>query len=157
MTSSSDPASIRRVFRILSEPLLEQDDISDLGAVDDETAALLASHLERLMSGQPLERIERVWDLTRGQVATMFGVHWRTYESWKRDGMPHGYISGVELVDDATQILVSHVRLDRIPELVRSPLVQLDDRSLVELLEQGRFRQVRNEVVAMFDLRGSRH
>lgn len=124
-----------------------------LVAVDVGPASELAQQLERRLSARPLERFERVWQLSSSQAAQVFGVSRQAYSKWHHDGVPADRRSDVQLVDDATQQLVDHVKVERIPAVVRRSADRLGGASLLGLAKERQLARLRDESVAMFDLR----
>ena len=54
---------------------------------------------------------------------------------------------------EATDLLDRRVKRERIPAVVRRSAANLGGRSLLDLAYSGRYREVRDAVAAMFDLR----
>lgn len=119
---------------------------------DPADAASLALAIERRLSWQPLERLERVWDLSAAQAAPIFGVTRQAYAKWRRTGVPADRRRDVTEVDVATSILLAHVKVERIPVVVRRPSDFLGGESLLEVARRDPVA-VRAAVRQMFDLR----
>jgi hypothetical protein len=124
-----------------------------LVSADVEVAARLAQFLERHLSAEPLDRFERVWQLSASQAAAVFGVTRQAYAKWRTTGIPADRRVDVRLADAATATLLAHVRVDRIPAVVRRPSASLGGRNLLELARDHDLAAVRDEVEAVFDLR----
>jgi predicted transcriptional regulator len=124
-----------------------------LVSADPDVAARLAQHLERHLSAEPLDRFERVWQLSASQAAAVFGVSRQAYAKWRSGGIPAERRVDVRLTDEATATLLAHVKVDRIPAVVRRPSDSLDGRSLLDVARAHDLRAVRDEVEAVFDLR----
>jgi hypothetical protein len=124
-----------------------------LVAADADAAARLAQALERGLSAEPLDRVERVWQLSASQAAGCFGVSRQAYAKWHTSGVPADRRAEVRLADDATRLLLDHVRVDRVPAVVRRPVERLGGRSLLDLARTDGFGAVRDEVATTFDLR----
>ncbi|MGH8945065.1 MAG: hypothetical protein ACRDVL_02825, partial [Acidimicrobiia bacterium] len=56
-------------------------------------------------------------------------------------------------VEAITDLLDRYVKRERISAVVRRPAAVLDDRSIIESLEQGQYQTAADAVAAMFDLR----
>jgi hypothetical protein len=120
---------------------------------DPVAAARLAQFLERHLSAEPLDRFERVWQLSASQAAAVFGVSRQAYAKWHSGGIPAERRVDVRLADEATDILLAHVKVDRIPGVVRRPSAALGGASLLDVARDHRLEAVRDEVAAVFDLR----
>jgi len=124
-----------------------------LVTADAEVAARLAQYLERHLSAEPLDRFERVWQLSSSQAAAVFGVSRQAYAKWRSGGIPAERRVDVRLADQATASLLAHVKVDRIPVVVRRPSAALGGRCLLDVARANDLHAVRDEVEAMFDLR----
>ena len=124
-----------------------------LVSADAGAAAQLAQFLERHLSVEPLARFERVWQLSASQAAAVFGVSRQAYAKWRSGGIPAERRVDVQWADEATAILLAHVKVDRIPAVVRRPSPALGDRSLLDVARDQRLEAVHDEVVRVFDLR----
>jgi hypothetical protein len=124
-----------------------------LVSADAGAAARLAQFLERHLSAEPLDRFERVWQLSASQAAAVFGVSRQAYAKWRSGGIPAERRVDVQLADEVTAVLLAHVKVDRIPAVVRRPSAALGDRSLLDVARDHRLEAVRDEVAAVFDLR----
>ena len=124
-----------------------------LVAADADGAARLAQFLERHLSAEPLDRFERVWQLSSSQAAAVFGVSRQAYAKWRSGGTPADRRVDVQLADQATATLLAHVKVDRIPVVVRRPSAALGGRSLLDVARANDLQAVRDEVASLFDLR----
>ena len=124
-----------------------------LVSADAEVASRLAQYLERRLSADPLDRFERVWQLSSSQAAAVFGVSRQAYAKWRTAGIPAERRVDVRLADEATDTLLAHVKVERIPVVVRRPAVSLAGRSLLDVARAHDLEAVRDEVSAVFDLR----
>jgi len=124
-----------------------------LVSADAEVAARLAQYLERHLSAEPLERFERVWQLSASQAAAVFGVSRQAYGKWRRSGIPADRRLDVRMADEATAALLAHVKVDRIPSVVRRPSAALGGRGLLDVALGHDLVAVRDAVDAIFDLR----
>jgi hypothetical protein len=109
--------------------------------------------LEREVRTAPLERLCATWDLSGAAAARLFGVSRQAFAKWLESGPPPERSAAVADLDAATELLVRHVKRERIPAVVRRPASRLQGRSLLELAQQGRTAEVRDAVREMFDLR----
>ncbi|HSN03257.1 MAG TPA: hypothetical protein VLS91_07215 [Acidimicrobiales bacterium] len=118
-----------------------------------ERAAVIAEGLEEGMRSQPLRRLERLWKLSRTEVANAFGVTRQAYAKWLKNGVPADRVGDVGLLDETTSELLAHIKTEKIADVVRRPAKNLDGKSLVDLLESGEFGELRDAVSRAFDLR----
>ena len=109
--------------------------------------------LEREVRVAPLQRLCATWDLSGAAAARLFGVSRQAFAKWLEHGPPPERAASVADLDAAPEVLLRHVKWDRIPAVVRRPAANLQGRSLVELAEAGSTAEVRDAVRAMFDLR----
>jgi hypothetical protein len=137
----------------INEVLADADAAAGLLLAADKQASLaLVQAIERRLTGEPLNRLERVWDLSASQAAALFGVSRQAYAKWRTSGLPAGRHLDVADMDSATSILLAYVNVDRIPAVVRRPADSLGGESLLAMA--GRHpSKAYNAVVEMFDLR----
>ena len=125
---------------------------SALVNADAEGAARLAQYLERHLSTEPLDRFERVWQLSSSQAATVFGVSRQAYAKWRVGGVPAERRVDVQWANQATATLLDHVKIDRIAVVVRRPSEALGGRSLLDVAKGHDLHLVSQEVDSIFDL-----
>jgi hypothetical protein len=121
-------------------------------AADEPASRALVQALERHLSTKPLDRLERVWDLSASQAASLFGVSRQAYAKWRAHGVPANRQVDVADLSAATSTLLAYVKVDRIPAVVRRPMSGLVDDNLIELARRSP-SAVRVAVAEMFDLR----
>ncbi len=107
--------------------------------------------LDRRRSGRSLGRILRVWGLNQSEAANLFGVTRQAMSKWLARGVPSERAQAVADLAAATDLLVRHVKRDRIPAVVRRSAPALDGLSLVELSAASRTRDVLEACRSMFD------
>jgi len=113
----------------------------------------LVDALDREVRRRPLERLTSLWDLSNAAAARLFGVSRQAFSKWLAKGPPADRVDDVTRVATITDLLDHYVKRERIPAVVRRPAAVLDDRTLIEVLEEGEYRQAAEAVAAMFDLR----
>ena len=113
----------------------------------------LVDALDREVRRRPLERLISLWDLSNAAAARLFGVSRQAFSKWLAKGPPADRVDDVTRVATITDLLDHYVKRERIPAVVRRPAAVLDDRTLIEVLEEGEYRQAAEAVAAMFDLR----
>ena len=109
--------------------------------------------LEREVRVTPLQRLCATWDLSGAAAARLFGVSRQAFAKWLDAGPPPERAAAVADLDAATELLMRHLKRERIPAVVRRPASRLHGRSLLELAQEGATSEVREAVREMFDLR----
>lgn len=110
-----------------------------------------ADEFDRHRGAAELERLLRVWDLSRAEAGAVFGVSRQAFSKWLERGVPADRSDAVADTARATDLLVHHLKRDRIPAVVRRAAPNLDGRSLLELLAAGETSNLLEAVRAMFD------
>ena len=72
------------------------------------------------------------------RLGALFGVSRQAVSKWLTNGAPGERVEQVATVTAITDLLERHVKADRIPAVVRRRAPGLGDRSLLELVSQGR-------------------
>ena len=90
-------------------------------AYKDESAWLDAftESLDRQRAGQSLARTLAVWALSQAEAARFFGVSRQAVGKWLRRGVPPERADAISDLAAATDLLVHHLKCDRIPAVVR--------------------------------------
>lgn len=113
----------------------------------------LVDALDREVRRRPLERLISLLDLSNAGAARLFGVSRQAFSKWLVSGPPPDRADDVARVGTITDVLDRYVKRERIPAVVRRPAAMLEDRSIIETLEQGEYGKASDAVAAMFDLR----
>jgi hypothetical protein len=113
--------------------------------------AAFAGELESHLLHDQLRRILEVWGLSASEASRLFGVSRQALSKWLVHGLPAERLETVGDLAAATDLLVLHLKLDRIPAVVRRKAPQLGGRSLVDLVGAGDSRGVLEACRAMFD------
>lgn len=123
-----------------------------LAAHADESAWLdaFAEHLDRQRNAEALDRILTVWNLSQADAARAFGVTRQAISKWLNHGVPPERATAIADLAAATDLLVHHIKRDRIPAVVRRDAPALGDRSLLTLLMAGDTRGILAACRAMF-------
>lgn len=116
----------------------------------DEWLSTFVEALEERRSGRELERLRDRWGLTRVELARCFGVSRQALTKWEAAGVPPERAPEVAELAAATDVLVRHLRDDRIRAVVRRRAPGLGDRSLVEIATSGDTAGVLDAVRRMF-------
>ena len=93
--------------------------------------------LDRQRAGRSFARTLAVWALSQAEVARLFGVSRQAVGKWLRHGVPPERAGAISDLAAATDLLVRHLKSDRIPAVVRRPIPSLDGVSLMDLLARG--------------------
>jgi predicted transcriptional regulator len=107
-------------------------------------------HLDRHRSGQSLARTLSVWGLSQAETARLLGISRQAVGKWLERGAPAGRIELIGDLAAATDILVHYLKRDRIPAVVRRATPNREGQSLLDLLEQGRSRDLLETCRDMF-------
>jgi hypothetical protein len=121
-----------------------------LRSADEAWLSELQRSLDRHRARAGFDRVLAVWNLSQSDAAALFGVTRQAIAKWRARGVPAGRIEAVADLSAATDLLVRHLKRDRIPAVVRRGSAQLDGRSLLDLVRQGRTREVLLACRAMF-------
>lgn len=124
-----------------------------LDSADIDWLRELVDLLDRQVRTEPLDRLSSLWDLSNAAAARIFGVSRQAYSKWLRSGPPAERADDIASVDSITTLLDRYVKRERIPAVVRRPSPRLGDRSIIERLESGDFRQTASIVAETFDIR----
>lgn len=109
-----------------------------------------AEILDRGRSGHALDRVMRVWNLNLTEVGALFGITRQAVSKWVEHGPPVERVSAIAEVAAATDLLVHHLKRDRIPAVVRRAAPALRGRSLIDLWAAGDTRRLLDATRAMF-------
>lgn len=107
--------------------------------------------LERQRGGRDLAHILAAWQLSKTALGRTFGVSRQAVDKWLADGVPTERVAQVADLAAATDLLVHHLKRERIPAVVRRAAADLDDRSLVDVLAAAGPRAVLEACRRMFD------
>lgn len=105
---------------------------------DDAWVRSLADELDRHLTGHRLERVMRLWKLSRAELGELFGVSRQAVSKWMVNGVPAERAGQVADVEAITDLLGRYLRPDRIPAVVRRRAARLDGKNLIELVTAGR-------------------
>ncbi len=123
--------------------------VSDVLEPRDVAARLLAEHgeawvvkltdeLDRHLNGRRLERLLRLWQLSRSDLGALFGVSRQAVSKWIADDVPADRVQQMAEIEAITELLVRYLKRDRIAAVVRRQAPGLDGASLIELIASGR-------------------
>lgn len=139
--------------------------LANLGRLDPEEAAeqVYAAHksehawldafaecLDRYRAGQSLARTLTVWDVSQSEAARLFGVSRQALSKWLAQGAPAERAESIADLAAATDLLVRYLKRDRIPAVVRRPMLACEGTSLVDLIRAGQTRELLRVCQEMF-------
>ena len=110
-----------------------------------------SEQLDRRRSAEALSRVLAVWQLNRSDAARLFGVSRQAVSKWFEHGVPAERAAAVADLAAATDLLVHHIKRERIPAVVRRKAPGLGGLSLLELIETGAHERVLQACRAMFE------
>lgn len=110
-----------------------------------------SEQLDRRRSADALARVLATWQLNRSDAAGLFGVSRQAVSKWFEHGIPAERAAAVADLAAATDLLVHHLKRDRIPAVVRRKAASLGGRSLLDLVEAGAYDRVLRACRAMFE------
>ncbi|MGN6556541.1 MAG: hypothetical protein ACTHLH_00825 [Solirubrobacterales bacterium] len=99
------------------------------------------------MTELPLERIRRVLDLNRTELAALFGVTRQAVERWEAQGVPADRAAKLSTINAIVDLLEAQLKRDRIPAVVRRSAPAYGERSVLEAISAG------EEGLALMELR----
>ena len=117
---------------------------------DEEWVARLTAELDRHLSGRQLERVMRLWKLSRTELGALFGVSRQAVSKWITDGVPADRVEQVADLEAITDLLDRYLKRDRVPAVVRRQAPRLEGGSLLELVTAGSSREALRLTREMF-------
>ena len=128
------------VLRMLELAELDPQDAATLLLDEHDSAwiAALAGELDRRLSGRELERVLRVWSLSRTELGRILGVSRQALSKWIDEGVPADRVTQVADLASITDLLTRYLKRDRIPAVVRRAATNFGGTSLIDLIAEGR-------------------
>ena len=117
---------------------------------DSEWLDAFIASLDRHRAVDAFSRTTETWGLSQAEAARLFGVSRQAIGKWRQRGVPPERARAVADLAAATDLLLHHLKRDRIPAVVRRPIPVLDGASLVDLLKRGDTRVVLTACRDMF-------
>ena len=109
-----------------------------------------AESLDRRRASRSFARTIKVWGLSQAEAARFLGVSRQAIGKWLHQGIPPERARTISDLATATDLLVRHLKRDRIPAVVRRPIRMLDEASLMDLLARGDTQALLSACRAMF-------
>ena len=110
-----------------------------------------AESLGRRRDGASLAQVLRTWRVSQAEAARLFGVSRQAVGKWLRRGAPADRAAAFADLAAATDLLVRHLKHDRIAAVVRRPIRSRGGISLLHLLAQGQTKTVLAVCREMFE------
>lgn len=110
-------------------------------SADEAWLSELQRSLDRHRAHADFDRFLAVWGLSQSDAAKLFHVSRQAIGKWRTQGVPSSRVEALTDLAAATDLLVRHLKRDRIPGVVRRPSARLGGMSLVELVAAGRSRE----------------
>lgn len=99
----------------------------------------------------PLERVGRVLDLNRTELASLFGVSRQAVEKWEAQGVPSERQGKLSTVGAIVDLLEAQLKADRIAAVARRAAPAYGDRSILAAIAAGEEDLVLAELRKAFD------
>ena len=104
---------------------------------DESWLEAVSEHLNRCLPATSLARALQVWNVNEEEAARIFNVNSKTVREWLERGFPSDIAQAASDIGAATDLLVRHLKRDRIPAVVRRGIERYDGRSLMDMLMNG--------------------
>jgi len=108
---------------------------SALVAID--RARAIGERLYPNAAARKLERLRRMWSLSKSEAGDLFGVSRQAILKWVQRGVPAERVADVAAVYDLARELERNLRPDRIPTIVRRRAKGLGGRTLLETVRDA--------------------
>ncbi len=117
---------------------------------EDAWLDAFTENLDRRRAREGFARTLKVWNISQTEAARVFGVSRQAVSKWLRQGIPPERATAISDLAAATDLLVLHLKRDRIPAVVRRPIQTLGGVTLMDLLAQGDTRTLLETCRDMF-------
>jgi hypothetical protein len=128
------------------------EDVLQRAAGRSDVLRRVIDRLDHELNASPLQRTVRLWDVSATQLGQMFGISRQAASKWLSDGPPAQRRDQVALLGQATDLLDQWVKRERIPAVVRRPVASLGGRTRLDVVLEGEFALLRDELADTFDL-----
>ena len=99
----------------------------------------------------PLERIASVLELSRTELARLFGVRRQAIEQWEARGVPGERQEKLATLDAIVDLLAAKLKPERIPGVIRRPAAAYGGRTILEAIAAGEEALVLDQLRDAFD------
>lgn len=99
----------------------------------------------------PLERIASVLEVSRTELAQLFGVRRQAIEQWEARGVPGERQEKLATLDAIVDLLAAKLKPERIPGVVRRPAAAYGDRTILDAIAVGEEALVLDQLRDAFD------
>ncbi len=127
-------------------------DVIDPVRGDPDLLREVIDRLDMSLSSGPLERTQRLWDISSADLGRMFNVSRQAIGKWLNEGIPGGRRAEMEVLGQITTQLDQWLKRERIPAVVRRPVDVLGGRTRLDVALAGELQLLRDEVSETFDL-----
>jgi DNA-binding transcriptional regulator YdaS (Cro superfamily) len=108
--------------------------------------------LERITADSPaLERVAILFDLSKTDLARLFGVRRQAIAQWFESGVPPARAAKANALARLADVLERNLKRDRIPGVVRQPADAYGGLSMLEMIEGDRGDELVRQVEGVFD------
>ena len=98
--------------------------------------------IDSIHTRESLPNTLAVWSLNQSEAARQFGVSRQTISKWLENGIPTKRLESVANLAAATDVLIHYLKRDRIPAVVRRPIPEQANKSLLDLLGEGKTKEI---------------
>jgi hypothetical protein len=109
--------------------------------------------LDRMAEREEFARVLDTWGISNAEAGRLFGVTRQAIGKWRANGLPDERRAAVGDLAAVTDLLLHHLKRERVPAVVRRPADRLGGCSMVDLVGEGRSSELLAFTRAMFDLR----
>lgn len=109
--------------------------------------------LDRMSEREAFGRVLDTWGISNAEAGRLFGVSRQAIGKWRVNGLPDERRAAVGDLAAVTDLLVHHLKRERIPAVVRRPAERLGGCSMIDLVGERRTGELLDVTRAMFDLR----
>ena len=109
--------------------------------------------LDRMAEREEFARVLDTWGISNAEAGRLFGVTRQAIGKWRANGLPDERRAAVGDLAAVTDLLLHHLKRERVPAVVRRPADRLGGASMVDLVGEGRSSELLDFTRSMFDLR----
>ena len=102
-------------------------------------------------TGALLDEIQDVFGLTKTELGRLFGVSRQAVDQWRARGIPGSRQEKAATVAAVGDLLAHSLKAERIPGVARRPARAYGRRTMLEMIERDRHRELHEAVRRSFD------